>query len=86
MSTRKEREKGVKRKLAELRDLTEQRVEVDKSIGDLKEVYGDLTKRMDEIMNEIRFLGGKVPVGSQYTNRMMLWHLRDGRKLSDLRP
>ena len=86
MSTRKEREKGIKRKLAELRNVKRRRDEVEKSIRDLTEVYGDLTKRMDEIKREIRLLGGKVPAGTEYNEAVMLWHLRDGRKLSDLRP
>ncbi|MBA7639254.1 hypothetical protein ES703_46912 [subsurface metagenome] len=86
MSTRKETEKGVKRKVAELRNVKQRRDEVEKSMADLTAVYGDLTKRMDEIKREIWYLGGKVPVVTEYNEGVMLWHLRDGRKLSDLRP
>jgi len=86
MLRRKDREKAVKAKLKELRDLSEQRVEVDKSIWELKKHYAELTRKLDSVKGEIRLLGAKAPLGSQYTDRMMLGHLIDGRALSDRRP
>ena len=86
MLRRDEREKGIKRKLGELRNVEQRRDEVEKSIEDLTEVYGDLAKRIDEIKSEIRLVGGKVPAGTEYDERMMLSYLRDGRKFSDERP
>jgi len=73
-------------KLTELRDLSEQRVEVDKSIWELKKYYAELTRKIDAVKSEIRLLGGDVPGGSQYRDRMMLGHLIDRRRLSDERP
>ncbi|GAI62494.1 unnamed protein product, partial [marine sediment metagenome] len=70
----------------ELRQLSEQRVEVDKNIWELKKYYAELTRKIDTVKGEIRLLGGDVPGGSQYTDRMMLGHLIDGRALHDLRP
>ena len=86
MLRRDEKEKAVKAKWTELRKLSEQRVEVDKSIWELKKRYGQLTRKMDTVGGEIRLLGGKVPVGTQYSDRLMLGHLIDGRASSDLRP
>ncbi len=86
MSRRDERKKAKLSKLKELRDLSEQRVEVDKSIWELKRYYAELTRKIDTVKGEIRLLGGTVPGGSQYTDRMMLGHLIDGRRLSDERP
>jgi len=83
---REEREKAVKTKLAELRKLREQRVEVDKSIWELKKYYGELNKQIVEVRGEIRLLGGKAPIGTEYDERLMLWHLRDEGRLSDERP
>jgi len=81
-----EREKAINSKLVELRDLRKMRADVDKSIGELKESYGNLTNRIDKVKAEIRLLGGKVPVGSEYNDSMMLGNLIDGRRLRDERP
>lgn len=86
MSRQEEREQEVKGKLAKLRKLRRMRAKVDKSIGELKERYGKLTIRMVEVKAEIRLLGGKVPVGSEYNEARLLWHLRDGRKVNEQRP
>ncbi|GAI94242.1 unnamed protein product [marine sediment metagenome] len=86
MLRRDESEKAVKAKLKELRQLSEQRVEVDKNIWELKKYYAELTRKIDTVKSQIRLLGGDVPGGSQYTDRMMLGHLIDGRGLHDLRP
>ncbi|GAI59418.1 unnamed protein product [marine sediment metagenome] len=86
MSRQEHREEAVNIKLKELKDLSEQRVEVDRSIWELKKYYAELTRKIDTVKGEIRFLGGTVPDGSQYTDRMMLGHLIDGRGLHDLRP
>jgi len=86
MSRPDEREQAINVKLKELRDLSEQRVEVDKSIWELKKYYAELTRKIDTVKGEIRCLGGDVPGGSQYTDRMMLGHLIDARGLHDLRP
>jgi len=86
MLTRAEKDKAVKAKWKQLRQLSEQRVEVDKSIWELKKYYAELTRKIDTVKGEIRLLGAKVPVGTQYTDRMMLGHLIDGRALRDLRP
>ncbi|GAI25431.1 unnamed protein product [marine sediment metagenome] len=86
MLRRDEREKAVKAKLKELRQLSEQRVEVDKNIWELKKYYAELTRKIDTVKSQIRLLGGDVPGGSQYTDRMMLGHLINGRALHDLRP
>jgi len=79
-------EQELKAKLTELRKLSEQRVEVDKSIWELKRYYAELTRKIDSVKGEIRLLGGDVPGGSQYNDRMMLGHLIDGRSLGDFRP
>jgi len=86
MSRQEHKDQTVKAKLTELRTLSEQRVEVDKSIWELKKYYAELTRKMDTVKSQIRLLGGTVPGGSQYTDRMMLGHLIDGRALRDLRP
>jgi len=86
MLRRDEKEKAVKAKMKQLRQLSEQRVEVDKSIWELKRYYAELTRKIDTVKGEIRLLGAKVPVGSHYTDRMMLGHLIDGRSLGDFRP
>jgi hypothetical protein len=86
MSTRKEREKAVKAKWTELRQLSQRRVEVHKSIWEFKKSYAELTRKIDTVKGEIRLLGAKVPVGSQYADRLMLGHLIDGRASRDLRP
>ncbi|MBA7628221.1 hypothetical protein ES703_35697 [subsurface metagenome] len=86
MLTRAEKDKAVKAKWKQLRQLSEQRVEVDKSIWELKKYYAELTRKIDTVKGEIRLLGAKVPVGTQYTDRMMLGHLIDGRAIRDLRP
>ncbi|GAH80287.1 unnamed protein product [marine sediment metagenome] len=86
MLRRDDKEKAIKAKMKELRQLSEQRVDVDKSIWELKKYYAELTRKIDTVKGEIRLLGAKVPVGSQYTDRMMLGHLIDGRALHDLRP
>jgi len=86
MLRRDERQKAAKAKLNELRDLSEQRVEVDKSIWELKKYYAELTRKIDTVKSQVRLLGGEVPGGSVYTDRMMLGHLIDGRSLRDLRP
>ncbi|GAI62815.1 unnamed protein product [marine sediment metagenome] len=86
MLRRDEKEKAIKAKMKQFRQLNEQRVEVDKNIWELKKYYAELTRKIDTVKGEIRLLGAKVPVGSQYTDRMMLGHLIDGRALHDLRP
>jgi len=86
MSRQEHRKQALKAKLKELRDLSEQRVEVDKSIWELKKYYAELTRKIDTVKSQIRLLGGDVPSASQYTDRMMLGHLIDGRALSDRRP
>ena len=86
MLRRDEREKAVKAKMKELRQLSEQRVEIDKSIWELKKYYAETTRKIDAVKGEIRLLGAKAPVGSQYTDRMMLGHLIDGRASQDPRP
>ncbi|MBA7664899.1 hypothetical protein ES703_72964 [subsurface metagenome] len=80
------REEALKIKLAELRKLCEQRVEVDKNIWELKKYYAELTRKIDTVKGEIRLLGGDVPEGSVYYDRMMLGHLIDGRSLGGSRP
>ena len=86
MSRQEVKEMEVNIKLAELRDLIEQRIEVDKSIEDLKESYGKLTIKIIEVKGEIRLLGGNVPAGNGHAGGGMLWHLKEGRRLSDERP
>ncbi|MBA7678343.1 hypothetical protein ES703_86616 [subsurface metagenome] len=86
MSKQEVKETAINIRLRELRDLSEQRVEVDKSIWELKKYYAELTRKIDTVKSQIRLLGGNVPGGSQYTDRMMLGHLIDGRALHDLRP
>ncbi|MBA7698650.1 hypothetical protein ES703_107330 [subsurface metagenome] len=86
MSRPDEREQAINIKLKELRDLSEQRVEVDKSIWELKKYYAELTRKIDIVKSQIRVLGGDVPGGSQYNDRMMLGHLIDAKGLHDLRP
>ena len=86
MSIQNATEQELKGKLSELRELRKMRAEADKSIGDLKESYGKLTAKIDRVKSQIRLLGGNVPAGSQYNDRMMLGHLIDGRSLSDERP
>jgi len=81
-----EREKATKAKMTELRKLSEQRVEVDKSIWELKKYYAELTRKIDSVKGEIRLLGAEVPGGSQYNDRMMLGHLIDGRSGGHFRP
>ncbi|GAI62652.1 unnamed protein product [marine sediment metagenome] len=85
MLRRDEREKAVKAKMKQLRQLSEQRVEVDKNIWELKKYYAEITRKIDTVKGEIRLLGAKVPVGTQYTDRMMLGHLIDPRELTYLR-
>ena len=86
MSIQNATEQELKGKLSELRELRKMRAEADKSIGDLKESYGKLTAKIDRVKSQIRLLGGNVPAGSQYNDRMRLGHLIDGRSLSDERP
>ncbi|MBA7650708.1 hypothetical protein ES703_58519 [subsurface metagenome] len=81
-----EREKATKAKITELRQLSEQRVDVDKSIWELKKYYAELTRKIDLVKSEIRLLGGEVPGGSQYTDRMMLGHLINGRSGGHFQP
>ncbi len=85
MSKQEVQDKAIHIRLKELRDLSEQRVDVDKSIWELKKYYAELTRKMDTVKSQIRFLGGDVPSGSQYTDRMMLGHLIDAKGLHDLR-
>ena len=80
------KDRAVEGKLAELRELSKKRVGVVKSMGGLKQSYGDLTRRMDKVKAEIPLLGGKVPVGSEYNERFMLWELIEPRRLSDETP
>jgi len=86
MSKQKVNDTAINIRLRELRDLSEQRVEVDKNIWELKKYYAELTRKIDTVKSQIRLLGGNVPGGSQYTDRMMLGHLINGRALHDLRP
>ncbi|MBA7657277.1 hypothetical protein ES703_65212 [subsurface metagenome] len=86
MSMKEAYKEEINIKLKEFRDLSEQRVEVDKSIWELKKYYAELTRKIDTVKSQIRLLGGDVPGGSQYTDRMMLGHMIDGRALHDLRP
>ncbi|GAI64080.1 unnamed protein product [marine sediment metagenome] len=86
MSRQNHKEKAVKAKSKELMQLSQQRVEVVKSMGGLKQFYGDLTRRMDKVKAEIRLLGGKIPEGREYNERLVLGRLGDRRALHDLRP
>ncbi len=86
MSKQEVQDNAIHIRLKELRDLSEQRVEVDRSIWELKKYYAELTRKIDTVKSQIRLLGGDVPGGSQYTDRMMLGHLIDGKGLHDLRP
>ena len=86
MSKQEVKETAINIRLRELRDLSEQRVEVDKSIWELKKYYAELTRKIDTVKSQIRVLGGDVPGGSQYNDRMMLGHLIDAKGLHDLRP
>ena len=72
--------------MKELRQLSKKQVEVDKSIWKLRKSYAELAGKIDTVEGEIRLLGGKVPAGQDHAGRAMLGHLRDGWKLSDLRP
>ena len=85
MSRRDARKEAVQGKLAELRRLSKKRAAVVERMGNSKKSYGELTRRMDEVKTEIRFLGGEIPVGREYNERLMLWELIEPRKLSDER-
>ncbi|GAI78505.1 unnamed protein product [marine sediment metagenome] len=86
MSKHEVRDKELKVKRTELIQLSQQRVEVVKSMGGLKQFYGDLTRRMDKVKAEIRLLGGQIPEGREYNERLVLGRLGDKRALDDLRP
>ncbi|MBA7538263.1 hypothetical protein ES705_30537 [subsurface metagenome] len=81
-----DRENALKANLKWLRQLSEQRVEVDNSIGQLKLCYGELTRMMDKVKATIRLLGGKVPAGNDDAGTGLLWSLTKGRRLNDERP
>ncbi|MBA7658117.1 hypothetical protein ES703_66065 [subsurface metagenome] len=84
MSKHQVRDKGLQAKLAELREVNERIIEVEKSIEDLKGYHEELVNHRLAIKTEIRFLGGKVPAGNDHAGGGILWHLREGRNLSDL--
>jgi len=86
MTREKIREQAVEIKLGELRDLRERRLEVEKKIWELEKYYGELAKMMDKVKGEIRGLGGRVPVGSECGQSVMLGGVINGRRLSDERP
>ncbi|MBA7615711.1 hypothetical protein ES703_22996 [subsurface metagenome] len=86
MSKHQVRDKGLKVKRAELREVNKAIIEVEKSIEELRGNHEELVNRRFGIKTEIILLGGKVPKSQDHEGLAMLWHLRDGRKLSDLRP
>ena len=86
MSKHQVRDKGLQAKLRELREINGMLIEVEKSIESLRGYHEELVNHRLAVKTEIRFLGGKVPAGNDHAGGGMLWHLRDGRMLSDIRP
>ena len=80
MSRRKVRDKGLQAKFAELREVNERIIEVEKSIEELRGYHKELGKRRFGIKTEIRFLGGKVPASKDHAGGVELWRTkREGR-------
>jgi len=79
MSKHQVRDKGLQGKVAELREINERIIEVEKSIEELKFYHEELVNRRLAVKTEIRFLGGKVPAGEDHAGGVVLWHLREGR-------
>ncbi|MBA7611027.1 hypothetical protein ES703_18243 [subsurface metagenome] len=79
MSKHQVRGKELQGKVAELREINERIIEVEKSIEELKGYHEELVNRRLAVKTEIRFLGGKVPAGGEHAGGGILWHLRAGR-------
>ncbi|MBA7644119.1 hypothetical protein ES703_51856 [subsurface metagenome] len=79
MSKHQVRGKEVKVKLAELHDINNRTIEVEKSIEELRAYHEELVNRRLAVKTEIRFLGGKVPTSNNHAAGAILWRLREGR-------
>jgi len=79
MSKHQVRGKELQVKLAELREINERIIEIEKSIEDLKSYHEELVNQRLAIKTEIRFLGGKVPASTNHASGAILWRLREGR-------